>query len=143
MQTTTRKILMKRFALLLVTSGLYVGCQQVPKLTDYRVTNDMSGYQSWVDSVPIVIVGTINEDLPVNRPVRSHWNPEVLLQLHRLRIHVENVLRGNVEPATVLVYYFQIASSYEGNPPLGTWRGGKRNVFYIRPDAGVLRLACD
>ena len=124
-------------------SGLYLGCQQVPKLTDYRVTNGMTGYQAWVDSIPIVIVGTISVDVPVDRPVSSYWNPEVLLELHRLTVHVGNTLRGNLQAGTILVYYFKIASSYEGNPPLGSWLRGERNVFYIRRDAGVLRLACD
>ena len=136
---------MKRLALLVAVSGLYLSCQQAPKLVDYRFPDGMAEHRSLVESAPIVIVGTIAADLPADHPTKSHWEPEVEFQLHRLQINVENVLRGELKSgATVPVYYFMFHSTIDGPPPLGhLWKLSDRKVFYIRRDAGVLRLACD
>ena len=135
---------MKCIALLLAVSGLYLGCQQAPKLTDYRFPLGMTDYRASVESAPIVIVGTIAEDRPAASPSKSHWEAQVEFQLHRLQLHVENVLRGGLKPdTTVPIYYFMFHSTIDGPPPLGHWKLGDRRIFYIRRDAGVLRLACD
>jgi len=134
---------MKNVALLLAICGLFFGCRRVPRLTDYRFPRDMNEYRA-ARTDSIVVVGSIRADVPVDQARKSRWEPDVKLQLHRMQIHIENVLRGSLHAGTTMpVYYFRLASSFTGPPPLGSWKGSDRNVFYIRPDAGVLRLACD
>jgi hypothetical protein len=72
-----------------------------------------------------------------------HSNPEYPLQLRRLTVRVENVLRGAPVPETIAVYYFTWAGGFDGPRPLGFWRLGGRRILWLRRDSGVLRTACD
>jgi hypothetical protein len=95
------------------------------------------------DSASIVIVGVLVSDTLVLRPVPMHSNPEYPLQLHRLGVRVENVLKGDVSRGTVAVYYFTFEGTYEGPQTLGAWRVESRRILWLRRDAGVLRTVCD
>jgi hypothetical protein len=65
------------------------------------------------------------------------------MHLCRVRVRVENVLRGSVKDRTVLVYYFVFAAGFDGPRPLGFGREPSRRILWLRRDAGVLRMACD
>lgn len=54
----------------------------------------------------VVVTGVIESDTLVRRPVPMRRDPEVLLQLRKLRLRVENVLLGDVAPGRLEVYYF-------------------------------------
>jgi hypothetical protein len=95
------------------------------------------------DTAPIVIVGVLASDTLVLRPVPMHSDPQYLLQLRKLQVRVENVLKGDVTAGTVAVYYFTFAGGFHGPQPLGMWRVGRRRVLWLRRDSGVLRTACD
>jgi hypothetical protein len=101
-----------------------------------------------LDSVPIVIVGQILLADTVGRPQREKNGLPV--QLYRVTVHVENVLRGNVQ-GDVAIYYFSGAKGLSiGSSGLlgmttnaGSWHLGDRIVFFLRREDGVLRTTCD
>jgi hypothetical protein len=86
-------------------------------------------------TAPIVIVGVLRSDRFVVR--------RYPLQLRRLIVDVENVLKGDVAIGPLTVYYFTFASGFDGPQPLGMWSVGGRRVLWLRRDRGVLRTACD
>lgn len=90
-----------------------------------------------------VVVATIHNDNPVGPVQTSSSQQRYNVQLHRLRIHIENVLRGRVPHRDLTVYYFHIAQAYDGVRPLGSWQKDSRWIFYLVEDAGVQRIACD
>lgn len=92
---------------------------------------------------PIVAVGVIIRDSLVQKPVPMHADPSYPLQLRKLEIRVENVLRGNTPRGLASVFYFAFAGGYEGPQPLGVWHVGSRRIFFLRRDSGVLRTVCD
>ncbi len=96
-----------------------------------------------VNSAPIVMVGVLASDTLVSRPVPMHSDPKCPLQLRRLTVHVENVLRGAPIPTVIVVYYFTWAGGFDGPGPLGFWTVGGRRILWLRRDSGVLRTACD
>ena len=130
----TRKRL---FAVILLVG---VGCGTSPRLVDYNVRAD---YMTEIFPAPLVVVAVIISDTLVRAPVPSHWNANLLLQLRKLRVRVENVLRGKSDSETMTIYYFGWYEYTGGNRPLGDWRPGDRRVFWLREDSGVLRMACD
>ena len=95
------------------------------------------------DSASIVIVGVLVSDTLLLRPVPMHSDPKYPLQLRRLRVRVENILKGDVSRGTVAVYYFTFAGAFDGPQPLGMWSVESRRILWLRRDAGVLRTACD
>ena len=95
------------------------------------------------DAAPIVVVGVLLSDTLVLAPVPKHSSPGYPLQLRKLTVSVENVLRGNISGGTVPVYYFTFAGAFDGPQPLGMWRVGSRRILWLRTDLGVLRTACD
>jgi hypothetical protein len=70
-------------------------------------------------------------------------DPSRALQLRKLTVRVENVLKGAPIPETITVYYFTWDGGFDGPRPLGFWRVGGRRILWLRRDSGVLRTACD
>jgi hypothetical protein len=94
-------------------------------------------------SASIIVVGVIEADTLVRRPIPMHSDPTYPLQLRRLTVRVENVLKGGSLPKAIEVYYFTFAGGYDGPRPLGFWRVGDRRILWLRRDSGVLRTVCD
>jgi hypothetical protein len=109
-------------------------------LVDYNVHAD---YLTEIFPAPLVAVAVITSDTLVRGPVHSHWNANLLLQLRKVRVRVENVLRGKFDSDSMTIYYFAWYRWTGGNRPLGGWKPGDRRIFWIREDSGVLRAACD
>jgi hypothetical protein len=108
-----------------------------PRLTEL---DDQSNKQA--RSAPLVVVGVIDSDTPVGRPVPSRHDPNYPMQLHRARIQVENVLRGSIDKPTILFYYFGFGGGATGHP-LGFRGSPSRRILWLRQDSGVFRTACD
>lgn len=124
------------------------GCGS-PRLIDYKSTHSESEYHQQIFSSPIVVVGVILSDTLVRNRVPSHWDRQTLLQFRKLKVRVENVLRGDSIPSAAAIYYFTFAGGFNGPRPLGFWtmEGSsapvRRRVFWLKSDSGVLRTACD
>lgn len=118
--------------------ALNAGCDRTPHLTEF---DEQSSEQA--RSAPLVVVGVVNSDSPVGRHVPTRRNPNYPMQLHRISVQIENVLRGQITERTITVYYFGFAGGFDGPRPLGFALGPSRRVLWLRQDGGVLRMACD
>ena len=94
-------------------------------------------------SAPIVVVGVVQSDLVVLRPVPMHTAQKTPLQMRRMHVAIENVMRGDVKSEGLEIYYFTWAGGFDGPQPLGMRNVGSRRILWLRRDAGVLRTACD
>lgn len=93
---------------------------------------------------PLVAVGVIVSDTDEGRTAPCKRGADCPMQLHRLNVRIENILRGSLETGEVAVYYFMFASAFSSpGPPLGQWGKVYRRILWLRRDSGVLRLACD
>jgi hypothetical protein len=88
-----------------------------------------------------MVVGLAEGDELIGRSVTTPQHS--LLQLHRVTVHVENVLRGAIPERTITVYYFTFANLNEGSRFLIFPRGPVRRILWLRTDAEVYRTACD
>lgn len=95
------------------------------------------------DAASIVVVGVVLSNTLVTRPVPQHSRPEFPLQLRKLTLRVENVLKGDIGGGTVPIYFFTFAGGFDGPPPLGMSKIGSRHILWLRRDSGVLRTSCD
>ena len=122
------------------------GCRSSPRLVFQKGTSSDSEYLAKVFNAPIVVVGAIESDTVVRSPIHSDG---MLIQLRKLKVRVENILRGDAVPESATVYYFTWAGAFNGPRPLGFW-GAKassnpiwRRILWLRRDSGILRTACD
>jgi len=99
-------------------------------------------------SAPVIIVGQILKHAYVGHPHPSRWYPDEPIQLCRITVRVENVLRGDVNAAVVAIYY--LTSIRRGSLARmgmtgrgGQWQIGNRSVFFLVRDSGVLRTVYD
>lgn len=120
---------MLRFVLAILVC-LEVACTRQPPLTD-RVGAD----REEIRSAPLVVAALILKDAPAGA-----GHP---LELRRLKVQVENVLKGNLQPGPAEVYYFALPPDSDEPRPLGLWQPGDRRIFYLRQEAGLLHTACD
>lgn len=136
----------KRFLAFCLSFAIYAGCGSSPRLVFQKGTSSDSEYLAKVFSAPIVAVGVIESDALVRGPIHSDG---MVIQFRKLKVRVENVLRGDVTLETNTVYYFTWAGAFNGPRPLGFWgvRGSMnpvyRRILWLRRDSGVLRTACD
>jgi len=95
------------------------------------------------------VVGTILQNTKVGQLRRANWDEYATVQLYRVTVHIENVLRGSLRDRNIPVYYFAYAGTIGGPPGLGmagtggTWHIGDRELFFLRRDSRVLRTICD
>jgi hypothetical protein len=126
------------FLAVLFAIVLDAGCSRVPRLTEFDEKAN-----SQARSAPLVVVGVADSDATIGRPVPSRRDPTYPMQLHRVRVQIENVLRGSISEQTIFVYYFGFGGGFEGPRPLGFGREPSRRILWLRRDEEVLRMACD
>jgi hypothetical protein len=122
-------MVIRSMALALIT---FAACGK-PKLKVHSEAANEGGREA-----PLVIVGEIQSDEAQGDDEASG------MQLRRLRVRVENVLRGKLADPAITVYYFKFGGGFIGPRPLGVWDGRSlRRVFWLEQDAGVYRTSCD
>src|SRR6185312_7737478 len=104
-------------------------------------------------SAPIIVVGRILSNEKTGK-VRQ-WHPKedsistYHVQLFRVTVEIENILRGGPLPKKPEIYYFALAGNVGGPPGIaltsisGTWHKGDRGLFFLREESGKLRTECD
>lgn len=122
----------------LVVLFLGVGCSRAPHLIEY---DEQSNARA--SAAPLVVVGVVDSDIPIGGRIPSRHDPKYPMQLHRVRVRVENVLRGSISEQRILVYYFGFAGGFNGPRPLGFGREPSRRILWLRRDGGAFRMACD
>jgi hypothetical protein len=122
--------------LLVALLALEPSCTRVPPLRPYdeRTNNQFL-------LAPLMVVGLAEGDEVIGRPVPSP--PHSPLQLHKVTVHVENVLKGAIPEHTITVYYFTFATLDQGFRTLIFHREPVRRLLWLRKDGGVYRTACD
>lgn len=120
--------------LLLALLLLQASCTRVPPLRPY----DERTSNGW-PAAPLAVVGVAEGDALIGHPVPA----EPPLQLHRVTVHVENLLRGTIPEHTITVYYFALANLNFGTRILIFHQEPVRRVLWLRKDGGVYRTACD
>ena len=108
----------KWFLVVCLSLAIDAGCRSSPRLVFQKGTSSDSEYLTKVFAAPIVVVGAIQSDTLVRGPIHSDG---MLIQLRKLKVRVENVLRGDAVLETTTVYYFTWAGAFNGPRPLGFW----------------------
>jgi hypothetical protein len=122
----------------LLCAGLECGCSRIPNLTEL---DERANGQA--RAAPLVVVGVADSDISIGPTRPQPGDPNYPTQLHKVRVQVENVLRGSLLDHTIFVYYFGFAGGFDGPRPLGFARLPSRRVLWLRKEAGVLRMASD
>ncbi len=122
----------------LVSIVLISGCARTPPFIEH---DEQSNAQARL--APLVVVGIADFDAPVGNTTPSRRDPSYPMQLHRVRVRVENVLRGELSERTLTVYYFGFAGGFDGPRPLGFGPRPSRRILGLSRDHGALRMACD
>lgn len=113
-------------------------CGRAPRLRPYEARTNEQGW-----SAPLIVVGLADGDEKIGQPVPRPGKPGDPWQLHRVTIHVENVLKGAVPEHRITVYYFTYVNLNSGSTPLIFFRRAERRLVTLRKDGGVYRTTSD
>jgi hypothetical protein len=120
------------------------GCNSAEDLTPVLSWESQAPWiKGWLDA-PIIVVGTIASvaNKGKNSIQRGEWSIEV--QLHELDVDVENVIRGEVKQARVLVYrYGFFVGQVPGNMPVDNLLPSERRILFLRPYGHDFRMIED
>lgn len=126
----------------------YLSCGGATSLLEEQHSDQFMPFQRASDTA-IIIVGQIISNRAIGSPYPSHWDENYIVQLYKVDVKVENVLRGPSFTGNIDIYYFSFFGLM-GSPARlrmaengGTWHVGDREIFFLRRDSGVLRTTCD
>src|SRR6185437_14876946 len=97
------------------------------------------------DRVPVILVGQVlNNSHAAAAPRTSEWNGRPV-QLWKVRVKVEQVLRGEVPQKEVDIFYFADmgGGSFSVAPVWRDLYAGHSEIFFLQRDHGKLRTICD
>lgn len=141
-------MLIAPFVLGLVLTAL-VGCAGAPELRDSFRTSDFRlprDERLRIEAgAPIIVLGRVLEVDAVGRPHGSPGDSRVRTQLSKLKILVEEAIRGSVASNTLEFYYFTY--SVDNTVDLGVrWyipNVGQRRVYFLKPWGSTYRSVGD
>ena len=135
-------------ASLLGWSILHLGCSHTPSMAVRKPSAESLPFYRF-KSTPIIVVARILENIEIGPSHPSGWDPHISVQLYRVKARTENVLKGEIIPSSIEIYYFSEVGAIGGPPRLGmtsaggTWNIGDREMFFLERESGVLRTICD
>jgi len=98
--------------------------------------------------VPIIVVGSVEENRIVGKHIRAARYKDVYLDLHEVRCHRENSLKGGLTEQEFTFLYFA-AGMYPDSAPNPRYKRffkadpGSRYLFFLTREGGVLRSVGD
>ena len=103
------------------------------RMSDYRLSFNQR-LRTEIDA-PIIVVGRVLDVHDLGQPIRSPGDFRIKTQLTRIRIAVENVVKGTVGKRVIEFYYY--AYSTESDVDLGVPRYlpeiGQRRIYFLTP----------
>jgi hypothetical protein len=94
-----------------------------------------------VAKVPVILEGLVIADGIAVAPVQNSPIDSRPVQLWKARVHVENLLQGEIDQGDVDVFYF--IGDIPGSARSIRLRSGERNIFFLRRDGTKLRTNDD
>jgi hypothetical protein len=97
------------------------------------------------DRVPVILLGQVLKSSHAAAPPRtSEWNDRPV-QLWTVRVRVEHVLQGEVQPKEIDIFYFTDMGAGESaiSRVMGNLYAGHSEIFFLQRDNGKLRTICD
>lgn len=112
---------------------------------------------------PLIVVGTIVSSDRIGQEIVGHFKSDkpsysgksqryeqqnYSLQLFKLRVNVENALRGEIKQRQIEIYYYTHVGPF-GMPLIGVrgyggnWEIGDREIFYLKKVNNLFRTFCD
>lgn len=117
----------------------FLGCLPSVDLPDlFRVADfqDPPGVRlNYIRSAPVVAVGTVTAAKPIGKERRASQDNRIMIQLTRISLRVENVLRGRVDEGDVDFYYYTFAAHNKMDLGVAHYLPvkGERRVFFLKP----------
>lgn len=140
---------LKWSGVLAVHAVLLVGCTQAPTLLDLFRASD---YQdppgrglAYVLKAPIVVLGVVTGAHAVGRPKPAREDPRLLVQLTRITIQTEMVIKGGLKVGSLSFYYYTF--SRQNRLDLGIHyyvpTVGERRLFFLEQSNDIYRSVGD
>jgi hypothetical protein len=139
---------LSRVTIALALAGL-TGCSRGTGIVDYVSKSDYrlpyAERLRFESGAPIIVLGRVLEANDIGRPAPSRGDPRVILSLTRIRIDVEQVVRGPVRANPIEFYYFTFSSQNRKNlgVPYYLPTLGQRRIFFLKPSDGTYRSVGD
>jgi hypothetical protein len=143
MQKLTRALTVVAMAGLLGSSTTAQGQRDFFRKSDYRLPFDQR--LRFEVGAPIIVLGRVTEVNHIGKPKRSQGDPRILVQLTRLTVDVEEVIKGTVRANTTEIDLFTYSS--ENKLDLGVPRYiptvGQLRIYFLRPLQNAYRSVGD
>lgn len=72
-----------------------------------------------VVSIPVIVVGVVNQSSWMGTARKSRWDEDETVQLVRLDVTFENVIKGDVKSGNAQIFFYRNLGASEGPPGSG------------------------
>jgi len=127
-----------------------VGCAPAAGLrdqlrkSDYHLPFDQK--LRFEKAAPIIVLGRVLDVDEIGKPQPSRADPRIKTQLNRIKIDVEEVIKGGVSPKPMEFYYFTFspaASEIDLGVPRYLPGVGQRRIYFLKRSNGTYRSVGD
>jgi hypothetical protein len=133
MQQLTRVLAVVTIAGLLGSSTTAQDQRDFFRKSDYRLPFDQR--LRFEVGAPIIVLGRVIEVNPIGDPKRSQGDPRILVQLTRLTIYVEEVIKGTIRtnPAEINLFTYSSENKLDLGVPRYIPAVGQLRIYFLRP----------
>ncbi|HWZ31370.1 MAG TPA: hypothetical protein VNX18_08560 [Bryobacteraceae bacterium] len=96
-------------------------------------------------AAPIIILGRVLQVTDVGRPQKSYGDPRILVQLTRMRVDVEEIVKGRVDanPTDFYVFTYSLQNTIDLGVPRYIPNIGQHRIYFLKYLNGVYRNVGD
>jgi hypothetical protein len=113
------------------------------RMSDYRLPFDQR--LRFEVGAPIIVLGRVLELSNIGLPQRSQGDPRILVQLTRLTIDVEEVIKGAIRtnPTEFDLFTYSSENQIDLGVPRYIPMVGQRRIYFLRPSQNTYRSVGD
>jgi hypothetical protein len=143
MQLVMRVLAKTAIASLLGLSACAQDQKDFFRMSDYRLPFDQR--LRFEVGAPIIVLGRVLEFSNIGQPQRSQGDPRILVQLTRLTVDVEEVIKGAIrtDPTKFDLFTYSNENKVDLGVPRYIPAVGQHRIYFLRPSQNTYRSVGD
>jgi len=132
-----------------VMFGQMAACSHPAQLRDqWQASERRLSFEKWLQrasAAPLIVLGRVLSVDKIGQPQRSQGDAQVKTELTRIRIDVEQEIKGVIPANPMEFYFFELSEESDVGAGVPAYMpvAGQRRIYFLRAEAGRYRSVGD